>query len=144
MKPTPWSCHGTHPVTPSTTICRFPPQSAAICGNLSAICLQYPQCPRPLPSPRNSTNFHRKDNSTPPPESVCAQYHACPVPIPYLLYSCSLNNQVNNINSSPLFPTFFPYIMSWLYYIVYIYSLIISTSLYIIVTCTHSVTLSKE
>src|SRR6266704_3447883 len=80
--------------------------------NMSAIYLQYLQCPRPLPSPRNSTNFHRKDNSTPPPESVCAQHRACPVPVPCLLCACSPSNQVNNINSSLLFPTFFPYATS--------------------------------
>ena len=39
------------------------------------------------------------------------------------------------------FLTFFPYIMSWLYHTVYIYSLIISTLLYIIATYTHFITL---
>ena len=39
-----------------------------------------------------------------------------------------------------LFFTFFLYIMSWSHYIVHIYSLLISTSLYIIVVYTHSVT----
>ena len=37
-------------------------------------------------------------------------------------------------------PTFFPYVTSWLYYTVYVHSLIISTSLYIIVVCTYFVT----
>src|SRR6266704_6365103 len=60
------------PVTPSTTICRFPPQSTTICNmsaicpqyvcNMSAICLQYLQYPQPLPIPRNSTNFHCNPN----------------------------------------------------------------------------------
>ena len=39
-----------------------------------------------------------------------------------------------------LFLTFFLYATSWLYHIVYVRSLIISTSLYIIAACTHSVT----
>ena len=34
----------------------------------------------------------------------------------------------------------FPYVMSWLYYTVHVYSLIIFTLLYIIATCTYSVT----
>src|SRR5207245_10794536 len=81
--------------TPHNTFHHNLPFSTAICGNLrqyvcnmSAICLQYPQCPRPLPSPRNSTNFHRKDNSTPPPEPVCTQHHTYPIPVLYLLCAC--------------------------------------------------------
>ena len=39
------------------------------------------------------------------------------------------------------FLTFFPYVISWLYYTVHVYSLIISTLLYIIITYTYSITL---
>jgi hypothetical protein len=42
---------------------------------------------------------------------------------------------------SSRFLTFFPYATSWLYHTVHVRSLIISTPLYIIFACTHSVTL---
>ena len=109
--------------------------------NMSAIRLQYLQYPQPLPSPQNSTNFHCKDNSTPPPESICAQYRACPVPVPCLLCACSPSNQVNDINLSFLSLTFFPHATSWLHYTVHVHNLIISTSLYTIIACIHFVTL---
>ena len=118
-----YNCHGTppwhlaHAHLFSTAICRSLPQSI-----ISA-------------KPQNSTNFYCKDNSIPNLSTYST------TPILYLFRAYSLNNQVNNINPSLLSLTFFPYITSWLYHAVYIYSLIISTLLHIIITHTHSVTL---
>ena len=57
------------------------------------------------------------------------------------LSTCWPSNQVPNIYPFLYFLTFFPYIISWLHYIVYIHSLMISTLLYIITTYIYSVTL---
>src|SRR6266576_3516843 len=78
----------------STAICRSLPQSM-----ISA-------------KPRNSTNFHCKDNSTPNLST-----HST-TPVLCLFCACSPSNQVNNINPSLLSLTFFPYATSWLYHTV--------------------------
>jgi len=75
-----------------------------------------------LPSPLNPTKF-------------CQDYHPNPI------LPCVYIDQTTKLiiyTLSPYFLTFFLYAISWLYYIVYVYSLIISTLLYIIATCTYS------
>jgi len=61
---------------------------------------------------------------------------------PTLLYICvDQATKLTIYTLSSYFLTFFPYATSWLYYTVYVHSLIISTLLYIIITYTYSVTL---
>ena len=81
-----------------------------------------------LPSLLNSTKF-------------CQDYNLKPI-LPYIRVNWVIKLIIYTLSSCVLIS--FSYVMSWLYHIVHIRSLIISTSLYIIVTRTHSVTLYRS
>ena len=78
-----------------------------------------------LPSLLNSVKF-------------CQDYDLKPI-LPYIYVNWVIKLIIYTLSS--YFFISFLYIMSWLYYIVYIYSLIISTLLYIIVTYTYFIIL---
>ena len=74
-----------------------------------------------------------------PPISTATRIRLCTTLCSFC--ACSPSNQVNDINPPFLSLTFSPYAISWLHHTVHIHSLIISTLLHIIATCTHSITL---
>ena len=117
------------------------PQSTAIYGNLpysAMFCYILPTCfycnicnicnvcdsCRILPSLLNSAKF-------------CQDYNLKPI-LPYIYVNWAIKLIIYTPSSRFLIS--FPYVTSWFHYTVYVCSLIISTLLYIIVTCTHSVT----
>ena len=117
------------------------PQSTAIYGNLpySAMsCYILPTCfycnicdirnvrdfCRILPSLLNSAKF-------------CQDYDLKPI-LPYICVNQATKSIIYTPSSRFLIS--FPYVISWFHYTVHVHSLIISTLLYIIVTCTYSVT----
>ena len=111
--------------------CRNLRQSTAICYILLTcfycnICNIYNVCDFYwiLPSLLNSVKF-------------CQDYNLKPI-LPHI-YVNWVTKLIIYTLSSCFFISFF-YVTSWLYYIVHVYSLIISTSRYIIATCTYSVT----
>ena len=120
-------CHGTPPWH-LTHVHLFSPtqqsetdhEIAAIYGNLrqSAMFCWI------LPSLLNSAKF-------------CQDYDLKPI-LPYTRVNWATKSIIYTPSSR--FFISFPYVMSWFHYTVYVCSLIISTLLYIIATCTHSVT----
>ena len=119
------------------------PQSTVIYGNLLYSTMFYHILPTcfycNIYNIRNVHNFCRILLSLLNSAKFCQDYNLKPI------LPCTCVNWVIKLiiyTLSFCFLISFPYIMSWLYYIVYIYSLIISILLYIIATCTHSVTLT--
>ena len=86
----------------------------------------------------NVHNFYRILLSLLNSAKFCQDYNLKPI-LPYIYINWAIKLIIYTLFFC--FLNSFPYIISWLYYIVYIYSLIISTSLYIIATYTHFVTL---
>ena len=114
-------------------------------GNLTAICHIPPYSAIFRQVPPNSTKFHRilpsstKFHQVPPNSAKFCQDHYLN---PTLLRARV--DQATELTIYTLLPrplTFSPYATSWPPYTVYVYSLIISTLLYIIVAYTYSVTL---
>ena len=118
------------------------PQSTVIYGNLlysAMFCHILPTCfycniydirnvynfCRILPSLLNSAKFYQ-------------DYNPKPI-LPHTRVNQVIKSMIYTLSSCFLIS--FLYVMSWFYYIVHVRSLIISTSLYIITTCTHSVTI---
>ena len=90
--------------------------------NICNICNVYNFC-RILPSLLNSAKF-------------CQDHNLKPI-LPYIYVNWATKLIIYTFSSCFLIS--FPYIMSWLHYTVHVYSLIISTSLYIIATYTYFV-----
>jgi len=124
-------CHGTPPWH-LTHVHLFPPtqqeetdRETAICRQSTAIWWQSAAFCHILPSPTNPAKF-------------CQDRSLNPI---------LLRARVDQVTKlmiytlSPRFLTFSPYATSWLHYIVYIHSLIISTLLYITIACAYSITL---
>ena len=107
-------------------------QSTAICHILPT-CFYYNIC-----DIRNVRNFCRILPSLLNSAKFCQDYDLKPI-LPYIYINWATKLIIYTLFSRFLISFF--YIMSWLYYIVYIYSLIISTLLYIIATYTYSVIL---
>ena len=121
------------------------PQSTAIYGNLpySAIfCHILPTCFYcnicNIYNIRNVHNFCRILPSLLNSAKFCQDHDLKPI-LPHIRVNWATKLIIYTLSSRFLIS--FPYVMSWFYHTVYVCSLIISTLLYIIVTCTHSVTL---
>ena len=118
------------------------PQSITIYGNLpySAIfCHILPTCfYRNIYNIRNVRNFCRILLSLLNSAKFCHDYNLKPI-LPYIYINWATKSII--YTHSFRFLISFPYIVSWFYHTVYIYSLIISTLLYIIATHTYSVIL---
>ena len=116
------------------------PQSTAIYGNLlySAMsCHILPTCfYYNIYDIRNVCDFYRILPSLPNSAKFCQDYNLKPI-LPYIY----VNWVIKLIIYTPFFCFLisFPYVISWFHYIVHVHSLIISTLLYIIATCTYSV-----
>ena len=112
------------------------------CRNLrqsTAICHILPTCfYRNICDIRNVYDFYRILPSLPNSAKFCQDYNLKPI-LPYTYINWVIKLIIYTLSS--YFLISFPYVMSWLYYTVYIYSLIISTSLYIITTYTYFVIL---
>ena len=112
------------------------------CRNLrqsTAICHILPTCfYRNICDIRNVRNFCRILPSLLNSAKFYQDYDPKPI-LPHIYVNWATKLII--YTPSSCFLISFPYIMSWFYYTVYVYSLIISTLLYIIVTCTHFVTL---
>ena len=112
------------------------------CRNLqqsTAICHILPTCfYRNIYDIRNVRNFCWILPSLPNSTKFCQDYNLKPI-LPCIYVNWATKLIIYTLSSRFLIS--FLYVMSWLYYTVYVRSLIISTLLYIIATHTHSVIL---
>ena len=117
------------------------PQSTVIYGNLlysAMFCYILPTCfYYNIYNIRNVRNFYWILLSLPNSAKFCQDYDLKPI-LPYICVNWATKLIIYTLSSRFLISFF--YVISWFYYIVHVYSLIISTLLYIIATCTHSVT----
>ena len=111
------------------------PQSAAFCHILSLL-QDYPV----FAISAVSAEFCR---ILPSSAKFCQNRHLSPALPVHSIVPINLVTKRTLYTLFLLFFTFFPYVMSWLHHTVYVCSLIISTSLYIIIAYTHSVTIVK-
>ena len=117
------------------------PQFIAIYGNLpysAMFCHILPTCfYRNICDIRNVRNFCQILLSLLNSAKFCQDYDLKPI-LPHTYVNWVIKLIIYTLFSCFLIS--FPYVMSWFYHIVHIRSLIISTLLYIIVTCTYFVT----